>query len=72
MLHWKFFIWYRRETLHSAKVETDKSQTYVTKTLQAYESLGSEFDELVMEYQRLKEETDNKEWALSELQKSDS
>lgn len=53
-------------------MEAEKSKTYVTKTLQTYESLGSEFDELVMEYQRLKEETDNKEWALSELLKSDS
>ncbi|XP_022343998.2 HAUS augmin-like complex subunit 4 [Crassostrea virginica] len=61
-----------KETLHSAQVEAEKSKTYVTKTLQTYESLGSEFDELVMEYQRLKEETDNKEWALSELLKSDS
>ncbi|XP_061163614.1 HAUS augmin-like complex subunit 4 [Saccostrea echinata] len=61
-----------KETLHSAKEEADKSKTYVTKTLQTYESLGSEFDELVTEYQRLKEEIDNKEWALSELQKSDS
>lgn len=61
-----------RYTLHGAKVEAEKSKTYVTKTLQTYESLGSEFDNLVMEYQTLKEEMDNKEWALSELQKSAS
>lgn len=61
-----------RDTLHGAKVEAEKSKTYVTKTLQTYESLGSEFDNLVMEYQTLKEEMDNKEWALSELQKSAS
>lgn len=61
-----------RDTLHGAKVEAEKSKTYVTKTLQTYESLGSEFDDLVMEYQTLKEEMDNKEWALSELQKSAS
>lgn len=61
-----------KDTLHGAKVEAEKSKTYVTKTLQTYESLGSEFDDLVMEYQTLKEEMDNKEWALSELQKSAS
>ncbi|ELU12924.1 hypothetical protein CAPTEDRAFT_198726 [Capitella teleta] len=46
---------------------TEYDLKQVDQTLAAYEAVGSGFDNLVQEYTRLKDEIDNKKWALREL-----
>ncbi|XP_060068539.1 HAUS augmin-like complex subunit 4 [Ylistrum balloti] len=47
--------------------ESDKEFHHISQALQSYEAVGMGFDELVEEYRKLKEEKDNKQWALTEL-----
>lgn len=46
----------------------DLSQT--RQVIRSYEALGEEFLQLSQQYHKLKEEIENKQWALSELTKS--
>jgi len=48
--------------------ESEYSQ--VKQSLQTYEGVGQGFDEIVQEFTRLREEIDNKTWAMRELQQS--
>ncbi|OWF49879.1 HAUS augmin-like complex subunit 4 [Mizuhopecten yessoensis] len=56
-----------RDHLDSNFRETDKEFHHVCQALRSYESVGMGFDELVEEFRKLKEEKDNKQWALTEL-----
>lgn len=42
------------------------------QALQHYQSFGASFARLAQEYQEVLAETENKQWALSELGKSDA
>ena len=41
----------------------------VQQSLEQYNSLGDEFIKLAQEYHQIKQEIDNKKWALNELGK---
>lgn len=47
---------------------TEKDLHRVNLAIQAYGAVGSGFDDLVEEYGKLKNELDNKQWALNEFQ----
>lgn len=64
------FIFHYRKCLKSKYAETEREYSNVTQSLKAYESVGMGFDSLVNEYSRLKNEVENKHWALSEFQQS--
>ena len=51
--------------------DSQKEHQHISRALQSYESIGSEFNSLVEEYRKLKDEVENKQWALAELQKGD-
>lgn len=57
-----------REHLDVAMKEKRKEYTHATEALKSYESVGMGFDDLVEQYKILKEEIENKQWALNELQ----
>lgn len=59
-----------KKYLKSKYTETESEYSNVTQALKAYESVGMGFDSLVNEYSRLKNEVENKQWALSEFQQS--
>ncbi|KAK3726769.1 hypothetical protein QZH41_010411 [Actinostola sp. cb2023] len=61
-----------REHLVQAEQEETRQLQRAGQTLQAYESVGMGFDQLVQEYTVLLREIDNKRWALSELRQSHS
>ncbi|KAK3085659.1 hypothetical protein FSP39_006782 [Pinctada imbricata] len=61
-----------RDHLDVALAEATKKRTQLQKLLETYQSVGMGFDDLVKEYGRLKEEVENKQWALSELKQSES
>ena len=48
-----------------------KELQHASHTLQAYQSVGLGFDNLVKQYSVLMTEIDNKTWALSELRQTD-
>lgn len=50
--------------------EIDSEYNNVSQALNAYESVGMGFDALVNEYSQLKNEVENKQWALKEFQQS--
>ena len=64
------FIFHFRKCLKSKYAETEREYSNVTQALKAYESVGMGFDSLVNEYSRLRNEVENKQWALSEFQQS--
>ena len=47
--------------------KTKRDLAAASQALKAYESVGMGFDALVLEYTYLKEEIENKKWALREL-----
>lgn len=49
--------------------ETQQELSHVSKALQTYESVGMGFDAIVDEFTRLRDEIDNKKWAVHELKK---
>ncbi|XP_076111308.1 HAUS augmin-like complex subunit 4 [Mytilus galloprovincialis] len=59
-----------RKYLKSEHDETETEYTNVSQALKAYESVGMGFDSLVNEYSKLKNEVENKQWALKEFQQS--
>lgn len=60
-----------RDHLDTNFRDTDKEFHHISEALRSYESVGMGFDELVEEFRKLKEEKDNKQWALSELHRAD-
>ncbi|XP_022108746.1 HAUS augmin-like complex subunit 4 isoform X2 [Acanthaster planci] len=56
--------------LNRAIQERDKDVTRLSQALQAYQSIGMGFDQLVQEYEQLQAAIDNKTWALTELKQS--
>lgn len=68
-LQWCSFFNFRK-CLKSKYAESEREYSNVTQALKAYESVGMGFDSLVNEYSRLRNEVENKQWALSEFQQS--
>ncbi|XP_038070091.1 HAUS augmin-like complex subunit 4 isoform X2 [Patiria miniata] len=56
--------------LNRAIEERDKDVSRLSQALQAYQSIGMGFDQLVREYEQLQAAIDNKTWALTELKQS--
>ncbi|XP_033755196.1 HAUS augmin-like complex subunit 4 [Pecten maximus] len=56
-----------RDHLDTNFRDSDKEFHHISQALRSYESVGMGFDELVEEFRKLKEEKDNKQWALAEL-----
>ena len=56
-----------RKELSQCKEETDKELKQVTALLNSYASLGDEFQAVVKEFTKVKEEIDNRKWALGQL-----
>ncbi len=56
-----------RDEVHMKINDTKKDLGAVTQALKAYEGIGLGFDNLVREYTVIREEIDNKKWALREL-----
>nr|XP_006812145.1 PREDICTED: uncharacterized protein LOC102803208 [Saccoglossus kowalevskii] len=50
--------------------QCEKDLCRLTQAIEAYESLGMGFENLVQQYGELQEEIDNKRWALTELKQS--
>lgn len=42
----------------------------VSQALSTYESVGQDFDAMVQEYTKLRDDVDNKKWALREFKHS--
>ena len=49
---------------------TQKQITKVSEALKTYQSVGMGFDDLVQEFTQLRDEIENKKWALRELRVS--
>ena len=50
--------------------ETKSEKRSFSVLLDSYEAMGSEFPEMVDKYSKLKDEIENKKWALNEVKKS--
>ena len=61
-----------RDHLDIALGDARKKSSQLHKLLETYQSVGMGFDDLVQEYGRLKDEVENKQWALAELEQSSS
>ncbi|XP_013410839.1 HAUS augmin-like complex subunit 4 [Lingula anatina] len=71
---------YHVESVQALKAVSENLQTavhdhkaelhQVSQALTAYEAVGAGFDEMVSEYAKLRDEVENKRWALTELQQS--
>lgn len=59
-----------RHEVDSGIKDTQQEIQLVTQALAAYESIGMGFDSLVEEYTQLREEVENKKWAVRELKHS--
>lgn len=70
--HVKFIFIFFRKQLDSKLHEGYNERTNLTQALHAYEAVGMGFDSLVQEYHQLREELENKQWAMSELEQKDS
>ena len=57
---------YRGE-VDQALRHTEQDLQQVSQALRAYESVGMGFDLLVKEYTQLRDDVDNKRWAVREL-----
>ena len=51
-------------------LETQHELSTTQHALKAYQAVGMGFDELVREYTQLRDEVDNKKWAVRELRES--
>lgn len=51
--------------------ETKEELNRVSQLLETYEAVGMGFGDLVNQFMNLREEVDNKKWALHELKKHD-
>lgn len=59
-----------RRELDSTMSSTQKEWTKVSEALKTYQSVGMGFDDLVQEFTQLRDEIENKKWALRELRVS--
>lgn len=50
-----------------ATLETQHDLSTTGHALKAYEAVGSGFDDLVKDYTQIRDELDNKKWAIREL-----
>lgn len=57
-----------RGELDSATDRTQVKLSQVEESLKAYTAVGEELDSIVREYTFLKDEIENKKWALAELE----
>ena len=62
---------YRSHLMHACS-SGEEHLLQTRQALQHYKSFGESFARLAREYQELLVETENKQWALSELGKSDA
>ena len=54
----------------SARKQLTEELLQTQQVIRSYESLGEEFTVLSQQYRELKEEIENRQWALTELSKS--
>ena len=59
-----------RRELDSTMSSMQKEITKVSEALKTYQSVGMGFDDLVQEFTQLRDEIENKKWALRELRVS--
>ena len=65
-----FFSCHCRKELDVTIRDTQSEVQQVSQVLAAYESIGMGFDSLVEEYTKLRDEVENKTWAVRELKHS--
>lgn len=61
-----------RKKLEEAHKDSEKEKVHVEQAIKAYECLGQEFDQIVSEFGKFKDELENKQWALAEFGKTQS
>ena len=64
------FIMFCRKHLDDAVKDSEKEKLHRIQAIKAYETVGDGFDKIVAEYGKLKEELENKQWALAEFDRS--